>query len=68
MNHPQPPTKMKTDNSTADGFVNSTIKEYKSNTMQGFIKIMNEITIPAKIITTEKERERESYYAQDKPK
>ena len=30
MGHPQPPTKMKTNNSTANGFANSTIKEDKS--------------------------------------
>ena len=30
MSYPQPPTKMKTDNSTANGFANSTINEEKS--------------------------------------
>ena len=30
MGHPQPATKIKTDNSTADGFVNDTIKQNRS--------------------------------------
>ena len=30
MGHPQPPTKIKTDNSTADGFVNNKIKQNRS--------------------------------------
>ena len=30
MGHPQPATKIKTDNNTADGFVNGTIKQNKS--------------------------------------
>ena len=31
MDHPRPATKIKTDNNTADGFVNGTIKENESN-------------------------------------
>ena len=30
MGHPQPATKIKTDNSTTDGFVNNTIKQNRS--------------------------------------
>ena len=30
MGHPQPPTKIKTDNNTADGFANNTIKQNKT--------------------------------------
>ena len=33
LNHPQPPTPLKTDNSTADGIMNKTIKQKQSKAM-----------------------------------
>ena len=34
MGHPQPATKIKTDNNTADGFVNGTIKQNKTKAVE----------------------------------
>ena len=34
MGHPQPATRIKTDNNTADGFVNGTIKQNKTKQKQ----------------------------------